>query len=462
MAQTNGSVGQENQKSRADGKSQDAGLAMFRKPKSLLQPSNAPTQSSPSAEALRDEMTTLVRDRAVEWTGRPQLKNRLRRFGITVQDASAVLGAFKNAVLADDFVLPPLYTEQSALVKLWDDLADPEGEAVDPALSRVLFAWVSSPLAEPFVSAVSPTALVQMRRLYEQADLMLPAEAFVDARAMRRKIIMHVGPTNSGKTHNALRALAAAKTGAYAGPLRLLAHEVWDRLNRGQIVPAGVDPDEDSAPADDSVFDVGTADGDDARRPTVRRDGNPKYARKCNMITGEEQKIIDEYARLVSCTVEMLNYSRMYDVVVIDEIQLIADPTRGGGWTTAVLAARARELHLCGEETAVPLIEELIKDTGDELVVNRYKRLSPLRVADQSLGSDLRNVQKGDCIVTFSRSSIFALKSRVERVTGMRCAVAYGALPPEIRSEQAALFNDPDSGYDVLIGSDAIGMGLNL
>jgi ATP-dependent RNA helicase SUPV3L1/SUV3 len=38
----------------------------------------------------------------------------------------------------------------------------------------------------------------------------------------------------------------------------------------------------------------------------------------------------------------------------------------------------------------------------------------------------------------------------------------YGKLPPEIRSEQAALFNDPDSGYDVLIGSDSIGMGLNL
>jgi Helicase conserved C-terminal domain len=30
------------------------------------------------------------------------------------------------------------------------------------------------------------------------------------------------------------------------------------------------------------------------------------------------------------------------------------------------------------------------------------------------------------------------------------------------RPEQARRFNDPDSGYDVLVASDAIGMGLNL
>jgi ATP-dependent RNA helicase SUPV3L1/SUV3 len=32
----------------------------------------------------------------------------------------------------------------------------------------------------------------------------------------------------------------------------------------------------------------------------------------------------------------------------------------------------------------------------------------------------------------------------------------------ETRAEQARLFNDPNSGYDVLVASDAIGMGLNL
>ena len=43
-----------------------------------------------------------------------------------------------------------------------------------------------------------------------------------------------------------------------------------------------------------------------------------------------------------------------------------------------------------------------------------------------------------------------------------RVCVVYGALPPEMRRTQARLFNDPDSGYDVLVASDAVGMGLNL
>lgn len=50
----------------------------------------------------------------------------------------------------------------------------------------------------------------------------------------------------------------------------------------------------------------------------------------------------------------------------------------------------------------------------------------------------------------------------IEKYTGLRCALAYGKLPPEVRSQQAALFNDPESGYDVLVGSDAVGVGLNL
>ena len=38
----------------------------------------------------------------------------------------------------------------------------------------------------------------------------------------------------------------------------------------------------------------------------------------------------------------------------------------------------------------------------------------------------------------------------------------YGPLPLENRTAQAGRFNNPDSGYDVLVASDAIGMGLNL
>lgn len=41
----------------------------------------------------------------------------------------------------------------------------------------------------------------------------------------------HVGPTNSGKTYNALQALKTCETGLYCGPLRLLALEAYDTLN---------------------------------------------------------------------------------------------------------------------------------------------------------------------------------------------------------------------------------------
>ncbi len=57
-------------------------------------------------------------------------------------------------------------------------------------------------------------------------DLRHPALWFPQARALSRTIVAHLGPTNSGKTHQALQALQAAPTGLYCGPLRLLACEV--------------------------------------------------------------------------------------------------------------------------------------------------------------------------------------------------------------------------------------------
>ena len=180
------------------------------------------------------------------------------------------------------------------------------------------------------------------------------------------------------------------------------------------------------------------------------------------MVTGEEHKIVDIDAPLLSCTVEMAPYMSAYDVAVVDEIQLIADSQRGGAWTAAVLGLNAAEIHLCGEESAIPIIEAIVRELGDTLEINRYQRLTPLVVAESSLKGDLANIKKGDCAVAFSRTGLFGLKRTIEEKTKMRCALAYGRLPPEIRAEQAALFNDPDTDYNVLVGSDAVGMGLNL
>ena len=47
----------------------------------------------------------------------------------------------------------------------------------------------------------------------------------------QRLIILHCGPTNSGKTYTALRHLATAARGLYAGPLRILCNEVREKMS---------------------------------------------------------------------------------------------------------------------------------------------------------------------------------------------------------------------------------------
>ncbi|KAF9956086.1 RNA helicase [Modicella reniformis] len=229
------------------------------------------------------------------------------------------------------------------------------------------------------------------------------------------------------ETHGALKRLEEAGSGAYLSPLRLLAHEVYSTLNKRGV--------------------------------------------PCNLVTGEERRyaVVDENgtpdphaAKVVSSTVEMANFDRKVDIAVIDEIQMLADAERGWAWTHALLGLPAQEVHLCGEPTVVELVKKICALANEEVEVKEYKRLSKLEMQPESLYGDLRKIERGDCVVTFSRKSIFATKNAIEAVSGLRCAVAYGSLPPESRNAQAELFNDAKSGYDVLVASDAIGMGLNL
>lgn len=260
--------------------------------------------------------------------------------------------------------------------------------------------------------------------LHSSADLSDPPLWHPLARNAKRSIIMHVGPTNSGKTYHALKRLRESKSGIFCGPLRLLAHEVFDRMNNEWNVP-------------------------------------------CKLITGEEQREPPNYTSRnpclhVSSTVEMADLKSQLEVAVIDEIQMIADPARGWAWTDALLGVQAREIHLCGEETAVDLVQRIVECTGDSLEIKRYERLTPLKVSSIALQGGWSGIMPGDCVVAFSRKLIFELKQKIELETGLRCAVVYGTLPPETRSEQGRLFNDPESQYEVLVASDAVGMGLNL
>lgn len=247
-----------------------------------------------------------------------------------------------------------------------------------------------------------------------------PAEWYPKARRIKRKLILHVGPTNSGKTYNALQRLKESKNGLYAGPLRLLAREVYHRFK--------------------------------------------SEGYRCNLVTGEEViQDLDEFgnkASLSCSTVEMVDLKTEFEVAVIDEIQMIGDSSRGWAWTNALMGVRAKEVHLCGEASIIGLIYKISQMTGDEVIVKQYERLGKLQVEETPLGSSLSDLKRGDCIVVFSKKRILQYKADIEKSTNLKVGVIYGALPAETRTEQAKKFNDGE--YDVLVASDAIGMGLNL
>ncbi|KAK3943837.1 P-loop containing nucleoside triphosphate hydrolase protein [Diplogelasinospora grovesii] len=362
-------------------------------------------------QSLVNNRLSKVIDNMGAWTAE---HDEYRAFGIKSQhELDRELGLFRRALNKSfDLASEKGLTGRQENPLFWN-LRNAFVKADAPGLARELkYAFQTFMIRSRF-----PKAITELHA--QLADLRYPYEWFPATRMMQRTIHLHVGPTNSGKTYNALKALENAKTGIYAGPLRLLAHEIYTRF---------------------------------------QAKGKP-----CALITGEEQRIpegVDQY--FSSCTVEMSPLNTRVDVAVIDEIQMIADDERGWAWTQAFLGIQAKELHLCGEDRAVDLIQALCARIGDKCIVHRYERLNPLQTMDKSLDGRFANLQKGDAVVAFSRVALYTLKAGIEAATGRRCAIVYGSLPPETRAQQAALFNDPNNDYDFLVASDAIGMGLNL
>ncbi|KAH9575597.1 hypothetical protein CY35_01G118800, partial [Sphagnum magellanicum] len=140
---------------------------------------------------------------------------------------------------------------------------------------------------------------------------------------------------------------------------------------------------------------------------------------------------------------------------------MIACRDRGFSFTRALLGLVVDELHLCGDPAAVSIVDQIFVTIGDTFEVKQYECLSPLVPQTRALGS-YSHVRKGDCVVVFSRHDIYSIKKEIESSCKHNCSVVYGSLPPETRTKQAALFNDVASGLDILVVSDAVGMGLNL
>src|SRR6056300_1796725 len=227
---------------------------------------------------------------------------------------------------------------------------------------------------------------------------------------MTSRTLAVLGPTNTGKTHYAIERMLGHRSGVIGLPLRLLAREVYDKIVA-------------------------------ARGPSV-----------VALVTGEE-RIVPPRTQYWVCTVEAMPEGLGADCVIIDEIQLCADPERGHIFTDRLLKKRGTlETMFLGADTMrgpiaalVPDVQFIKRDRMSQLVYAGSKKISrmPARSA----------------IVGFSVDNVYAIAELIRRQKG-GAAVVMGALSPRTRNAQVELYQNGDVDY--LVATDAIGMGLNL
>ena len=146
------------------------------------------------------------------------------------------------------------------------------------------------------------------------------------------KITAVLGPTNTGKTFQAIETMLSFESGMIGFPLRLLAREVYDKI--------------------------------------IQKIDSKKVA----LITGEE-KIIPSNAKYYLCTVESMPIDKNLDFVGIDEIQMCSDHERGHIFTNRLLNLRGEKLTMfMGSNT----IRNIILKLDSEVEFINKDRLSKL------------------------------------------------------------------------------------
>ena len=223
-----------------------------------------------------------------------------------------------------------------------------------------------------------------------------------------KKVSYYFGPTNSGKTYNAFNEIVKYNTGVYLAPLRLLAVE---------------------------------------GKSEIQKRGKP-----CNLITGEEKEL-EKGANFTSCTIETIDLNRQYDIVIIDEIQMIINRERGIYWINSLLKIKCNHLVLVGNESVKNLINNFLS-ANVELI--RHERKNKLVFKGDTL---LSHIENGAAVITFSRAEVFKIKRILEEEYNKKVAIIYGNLPPVVKINEAKKFAKENK---VLVSTDAIGMGLNL
>jgi ATP-dependent RNA helicase SUPV3L1/SUV3 len=229
-------------------------------------------------------------------------------------------------------------------------------------------------------------------------------------RDLAPKVTAVLGPTNTGKTFFAIERMLAHRSGMIGLPLRLLAREVYDRI--------------------------------------VKLRGPHEVA----LITGEE-KIVPKAPRFYVCTVEAMPLDIPVACLVIDEIQLCADPERGHVFTDRLLHARGQdETLLLGSDTMRGVIQKFIP---------RAWFISRARFSDLAYtgAKKLTRLPRRSAVVGFSAADVYGIAEVIRRQRG-GAAVVLGALSPRTRNAQVELYQSGD--VDFLVATDAIGMGLNM
>ena len=223
-------------------------------------------------------------------------------------------------------------------------------------------------------------------------------------------IVAALGPTNTGKTHNAVERMLEHQTGMIGLPLRLLAREVYDRVT--------------ALVGEQSVA----------------------------LVTGEERRV-PRRPRFWVCTTEAMPMDKDVDFVAVDEIQLAEHPQRGHVFTDRLLHARGvRETWLMGSDTMRDRIQELVPTAN----VQRRPRLSRLTGIGRL---SLNALPPRSAVVAFSATQVYELAERIQRKRG-GTAVVLGALSPRTRNAQVAMYQAGEVQY--MVATDAIGMGLNM
>lgn len=246
------------------------------------------------------------------------------------------------------------------------------------------------------------------RRIGDDVTLLFP-----EARKIRRHFVLHIGPTNSGKTHDAMQELSKAHSGTYLAPLRLMAVEQYDNLNEAGCV--------------------------------------------CSLITGEE-RFIEKDATHVSSTTEMADLRHPIEVAVIDEAQMIADTERGGAWTAAILGIPADTVHVCMAPEAEDIVVRLIGLCDDDYEIIRHERMTPL----ENNGGNFDfpdDVKTHDALIVFSRKNVYYVAAELQK-KDIKCSILYGSMPYAVRRSEERKFREGES--EVVVSTDCIGMGLNL